>query len=609
MSHTVPRSTSSRSRRPGLWSRSLSLGIACSWFGTALAAGEFVVSPQTLAFGAVPTGASKSLQITITNVSAQTLTPNFSGGAPNDPVNFGGSQNCAGKTFAPNATCTFTYEFTPRTVGAKSSSTTIGINSDNFSITMSGTGLQAFSVSPQNLVFGNVAVGATKQIAVVIRNTSGVAQTPNFSGGAPIDPDNFGGSQNCAGKTFAPNATCTFTYEFTPVSVGPKSSNTTIGIDSENYAITMSGTGVGAFSVSPQNLMFGNVAVGATKEIAVVITNTSGVTQSPNFSGGAPIDPTHFGGSQDCAGKTFAPGATCRFTYEFTPASLGAKSTTTTIGIDSQNFAITMSGTGVAPGAFSVSPSNLAFRNVPVGASRNLVVTVTNVSSTPRTPNFSGGAPLDSTNFDASQNCAGRTLAPGGTCTYTYTFQPATPGAKSTSTVIGVDAETFTITMSGTGVLLAVEFRHAAFDHYFVTTIADEITKLDNGTFAGWARTGREFKVFAAANTGLEKVCRFFSAAFAPKSSHFYTPFAQECTDVKANPDWEFEGEVFLVSLPAPDGSCPANTIPVYRLYNDGKGEAPNHRFTTELDVRSEMIAQGWIPEGTGIGVGMCAPA
>ena len=30
-----------------------------------------------------------------------------------------------------------------------------------------------------------------------------------------------------------------------------------------------------------------------------------------------------------------------------------------------------------------------------------------------------------------------------------------------------------------------IEYYHAVFDHYFVTGIADEITKLDNGTFAG----------------------------------------------------------------------------------------------------------------------------
>ena len=474
--------------------------------------------------------------------------------------------------------------------------------------TLSGPVFAAnFSIAPQTLGFGNVAVGASKDIPVTITNTSGVSQTPSFAGGAPFDPTNFGASQDCGGKTFAPGDSCTFTYTFHPTSLGAKSSGTTIGIDGQSFAITLSGTGVGAFTVSPQTLAFGNVAVGASKDIPVTITNASGVSQTPSFAGGAPFDPTNFGASQNCGGKTFAPGASCTFTYTFHPTSLGAKSSSTTIGIDGQNFALTMSGIGVGP--FTVAPLNLAFGHVAVGASKSIAMTVTNVSVTAQTPSFSGGAPLDSTNFDASQNCAGKTFAPGDTCVFTYTFIPASPGTKSSSTAISIDNDTFAVTLSGTGVLVAVEFYHATFDHYFITTIADEIIKLDNGTFVGWARTGREFKVFGAPGDGLSTVCRFFSAVFAPKSSHFYTPFAEECAIVKASPDWLFEGEVFLLVLPFADGSCSDRTIPVYRLYNDGKGAAPNHRFTTDLGVRSEMIAQGWIPEGVGIGVSMCAPA
>ncbi len=55
-------------------------------------------------------------------------------------------------------------------------------------------------------------------------------------------------------------------------------------------------------------------------------------------------------------------------------------------------------------------------------------------------------------------------------------------------------------------------------------------------------------------------------------------------------------------------GACPAGTIPVYRLYNQGMGAAPNHRFVTSLAERQKMMGLGWVAEGAGIGVGMCAP-
>ena len=159
--------------------------------------------------------------------------------------------------------------------------------------------------------------------------------------------------------------------------------------------------------------------------------------------------------------------------------------------------------------------------------------------------------------------------------------------------------------------VLAQEFHHAAFDHYFITAVPDEIAKLGNGTFAGWSATGRAFNVYASANApdGTASVCRFFSTAFAPKSSHFYTPSASECAVVKGNPDWSFEGDVFNVPPANADGSCPPATAPVYRLYNNGQGAAPNHRYTTDTAVRSQMLAQGWVAEGNGVlGVVMCSP-
>ena len=151
-----------------------------------------------------------------------------------------------------------------------------------------------------------------------------------------------------------------------------------------------------------------------------------------------------------------------------------------------------------------------------------------------------------------------------------------------------------------------IEYYHAGFDHYFVTAIPDEIQKLDNGAFVGWARTGLSFNVFASGASNAA-VCRFFSTAFDPKSSHFYTPLASECATVKTNPDWQFEGEVFNVDLPVA-GECAANRRPLYRLYNNGQGGAPNHRYTTDLSVRAQMMGLGWIPEGDGIGVIACVP-
>jgi hypothetical protein len=107
-------------------------------------------------------------------------------------------------------------------------------------------------------------------------------------------------------------------------------------------------------------------------------------------------------------------------------------------------------------------------------------------------------------------------------------------------------------------------------------------------------------------------VYRFFSTSFAPKSSHFYTANAPEYQSLLVNPNWEVEGPVYSIVMPSADGSCPGATVPVYRMYNNGQGAAPNHRFTTDFGTRNAMLARpadkAWIAEGAGVGVGMCAP-
>lgn len=155
-----------------------------------------------------------------------------------------------------------------------------------------------------------------------------------------------------------------------------------------------------------------------------------------------------------------------------------------------------------------------------------------------------------------------------------------------------------------------IEYYYAAFDHYFITANPDEIKALDSGVFPGWTRTGLQFKAYAAAVDGVSPVCRFFSTAFAPKSSHFYTPFPDECAARRTDPAWMLEtAAAFYVPVPAGDGSCAEGFTAVHRLYNNGQGGAPNHRFTTDASARTQMIEKGWLPEGLGAdGVAMCSP-
>jgi hypothetical protein len=149
---------------------------------------------------------------------------------------------------------------------------------------------------------------------------------------------------------------------------------------------------------------------------------------------------------------------------------------------------------------------------------------------------------------------------------------------------------------------IAVEYYYDVWNFYFETSFPDEIAALDGGAFGGaWKRTGQTFKVWpSASNASAAPTCRFFSTIFAPKSSHFYTPFAAECAGLKAGQAWQFESIAFYIQLADVDGLCGAGTIPLYRAYNDGMGGAPNHRYTTSLTILNQMLAAGWVFEGNG---------
>ena len=151
-------------------------------------------------------------------------------------------------------------------------------------------------------------------------------------------------------------------------------------------------------------------------------------------------------------------------------------------------------------------------------------------------------------------------------------------------------------------IAVAVEYFNADWGFYFLTAFSQEIAALDNGAFGGaWQRTGETFNVWPQPVVGSAATCRFFSVVFTPRSTHFYTPVVSECNALKTNPAWSYEGIAFYIQPGHVDGLCAAGTVPLYRLYNNGMGGAPNHRYTTSVSVFDTMLASGWVFEGNGI--------
>jgi len=127
-----------------------------------------------------------------------------------------------------------------------------------------------------------------------------------------------------------------------------------------------------------------------------------------------------------------------------------------------------------------------------------------------------------------------------------------------------------------------------------------EASMLDAGVVVpGWHRTGYTFAVYSRDTPAGLPACRFFGTPGVGPNSHFFTILAGECASVKNNPSWMFEGIAFRADIPDAGGECPADRVPVYRMYNNGKGGEANHRYLTSHSEIAAMLLEGWIIEGT----------
>jgi len=151
---------------------------------------------------------------------------------------------------------------------------------------------------------------------------------------------------------------------------------------------------------------------------------------------------------------------------------------------------------------------------------------------------------------------------------------------------------------------IATEYYHKVFNHYFHTASEIETRVLVDGVFhEDWFRTFEFFRVWTTAGPGRFPVSRFFSTQWGTKSSHFFTANQSERDKLVAGtiPGWQLEADaVYYIGLPDATGNCAPGTVPLYRLYNNGQGGAPNHRLTGNRATRDKMTVDGWVAEGSG---------
>jgi hypothetical protein len=419
----------------GIWQTALWSANSGSSLATAS------VNPTSLTFSDQAYDSTSAAQtVTVTNTGSVALTIStisISG-------DFGESDNCAGKTIAAGGSCTLSVTFTPQAVGARTGEMTINANvyGGQLTVDLSGNSTLAskFTLNPSTLNFGGVEINnataaVASELSVTVANGGSSAVTiTSISIAAPFSV----ASNSCgsAGSSIAAGNDCALTIEFAPTAAGAVTGYLTYVDSAGTQAVKLTGTGLAASTdtLSTNVLIFPATAVGLLSSAqTVTITNSGGERQTGiaiSISG-------EFQQSNTC-GTQLTAGATCAISVVFAPTDIGALTGTVTIAAyGQQTQTVSLSGSGIAAGHLSVSPTSMTFSNQTVGvASVAQTLTVTNGGGSPiANVGFAlmGGA---ASNYTVTPSVCATLLASGASCTAQVVFTPSASGLNTATLVV-----------------------------------------------------------------------------------------------------------------------------------------------------------------------------
>lgn len=320
--------------------------------------GSLSFGAQTLNFGSVPAGTSKTLTLSVSNSSqspltlksASVTTKYFSLTAPSLPL-----------TLAAGQSSSLSLAFTPNAAG--NFSATVAISSDastgvsNIALAGSGVSDGQLVLNPASAAFGTVTIGTKQSESVTITNTGGTSVTVS---NAAASGTGFQLSGITTPLTLNASQSATFTVTFSPQTAAAAWGTVTITSDASNPTVTMSlsGTGttaVGLLAVSPATLNLGSVVVGASGSASgkltasgANVTITGASTNNSVFTiGGLPLP------------MTLAAGQTASFSVTFSPLTTGTANGTLTVASNAQpsTNSQALSGSGTPAPTHSVNLS------------------------------------------------------------------------------------------------------------------------------------------------------------------------------------------------------------------------------------------------------------
>ncbi len=228
--------------------------------------------------------------------------------------------------------------------------------------------------TPASLRFGGIVVGQTETLLVTVTNNG---QTSATISGITVGNSEFTTSSLSLPLVLPAGQSVDLSVSFTPTAKGWTGSTIKFSSNASNPTLTLEvgGTGLSKelVTASPTIVSFGQVAIGTDSTVPIVFTNACSYkvtlsavqTTGVGFSMSGPEFPLTLGAGQSVT-----------LNVAFAPQSAGTNGGS--LFVSGPQLAIPLTGTGIAPGQLTTSPSSMNFANVQVGNSTSLSETLTN---------------------------------------------------------------------------------------------------------------------------------------------------------------------------------------------------------------------------------------
>lgn len=284
-----------------------------------------------LAFGSQVVGTTSSAQVaTLSNTQNVTLNISSIGFTGSNAGDFSQVNTC-GSVLPAGQSCSINVSFAPTAAGTRSVNLSVTDDAGNSpqSITVSGTGVLAVTLSSSSLSFGNVPLGTSSTApTVTLTNNQSVALTNiSITAAAPFS------QINTCGTSIAAGATCKINVTFSPAVTGLQSGTVTITDSAPNspQTIAVRGTGVLPVTFNPTSLTFGTFTVGTSSSpLTTTLTNHLKTTLNVSAVNITGTNIADFAQTNTCIPSVPA-GGTCTISVTFTPKAVGTRTASLTV--------------------------------------------------------------------------------------------------------------------------------------------------------------------------------------------------------------------------------------------------------------------------------------